>query len=162
MKTKDYKPTRIFASGFSLVFRLVCITVVLALSAVMFGCKKPDDTSSATSTTISTAPETQPTIQDVTIPSETETTTGTIPEGTPSVGWCNADSLRVRSGPGTEYNGIGGLKHGEKVTIVGREGDWYKIEFKDDFAFVSAQFIQSTEIIPTQTEIDETTTTAAQ
>lgn len=36
---------------------------------------------------------------------------------------------------------------GEKVDILGREGDWYKIKFKDGVGYVSAQFISSTVVI---------------
>ena len=84
-----------------------------------------------------------------------------IPEGTPSVGWCNATSMHIRSGPGTDYGAIGGLVTGEKVDILGREGDWYKIKFKDGkdgVGYVSAQFISSTVVTTTMAPA---TTTAA-
>lgn len=66
----------------------------------------------------------------------------------PQVGWCNVDEdgLHVRSGPGNDYRVIGGMKYGEKVYILGREGDWYKIEFAGGTAYVSAAFVQDTEI----------------
>ncbi|MDD3833624.1 MAG: SH3 domain-containing protein [Oscillospiraceae bacterium] len=156
MNSKGCNPTCHLSAVFSIAFRIICITAMLSLVAVIFGCKKPDDKGSQTNTTTSATPGIQ------TPPSESDTTTGTIPNENTSFGWCNADSLHARSGPGSEYFGIGELKHGEKVTIVGREGDWFKIQFADGFAFVSAQFIQSTEIIPTQAEAKSTTTLPAQ
>ncbi|MBM7568342.1 N-acetylmuramoyl-L-alanine amidase [Paenibacillus sacheonensis] len=38
-----------------------------------------------------------------------------------------ADSLRIRSGPGTGYSVIGSLKQGEQVSVAGSQSDWLKI-----------------------------------
>ena len=90
----------------------------------------------------------------VSIPTGTPTTTTTTTEVTTtttttrvsvfSVGYCTADSLNVRSGPGLDYRGIGGLVHGEKVTVLGQQGDWYQIQFGDTVGYVSAQYISAT------------------
>ncbi|WP_374711289.1 SH3 domain-containing protein [Symbiobacterium terraclitae] len=37
------------------------------------------------------------------------------------------DGLNVRSGPGTEYDIVGGLGYDQEAVILGREGDWYRI-----------------------------------
>ena len=58
------------------------------------------------------------------------------------IGYVNATTMHIRSGPGTDYGAIGGLKMGDQVKILGKEGDWYKIEFKETGGYVSAQFIQ--------------------
>lgn len=73
--------------------------------------------------------------------------------------------MHIRSGPGTDYGAIGGLVTGEKVDILGREGDWYKIKFKDGVGYVSAQFISSTVVTTTMAPATTTaapTTTAVQ
>ena len=75
----------------------------------------------------------------VTSVTTTPTTTAVV---YPTVGYCVADpSMYVRSQPAPYAEVIGGLAYGEEVSIVGKEGDWYKIAFKDDFAYVSAQYI---------------------
>ncbi|RAP74938.1 N-acetylmuramoyl-L-alanine amidase [Paenibacillus montanisoli] len=38
-----------------------------------------------------------------------------------------ADSLRIRSGPGTSYKIIGSLSQGEQISITGSQSDWLKI-----------------------------------
>lgn len=67
--------------------------------------------------------------------------------------------------PGTDYGAIGGLKMGDQVKILGKEGDWYKIEFKETGGYVSAQFIQGSPVAAAATttaeDIPAPTTTAA-
>ncbi len=61
--------------------------------------------------------------------------TYTIKVQAESQGTVTATSLNVRSGPGTNYAIVtvkgsnAFLKKGEKVTLVKKEGDWYKISF---------------------------------
>lgn len=89
------------------------------------------------------------------MPSTASETTAptTVPAAPDSgTGYCSVDSLVVRGGPGTDYYGIGGLKYGEQVEILGREGDWFRIVFKpgdDGVGYVSAQYIQGTVPLPT-------------
>ena len=100
-------------------------------------------------------------------PTESSTTTSTVTTTTtttaapiPTVGYCVADpSMHVRSGPGPYEEVIGGLAWGEQVSIVGKEGDWYRIQFKDDVAYVSAHYIRDTP--PVSTTASETDTTTA-
>ena len=88
--------------------------------------------------------------------STTTTTTGTTAAPLPSVGYCTADpSMHVRVAPGPYEEVIGGLARGEQVQIVGKEGDWYRIAFKDGFAYVSAQYIADTP--PSETTTADTT-----
>ncbi len=74
------------------------------------------------------------------------------------------DSLNVRPQANTDYFAVGGLEFGEEVTVVGKTGDWYEIQFvytdsegeRHETAFVSAQYISASRPKPT------TTTTAAE
>ena len=84
-------------------------------------------------------------------PTEAETTTTTAAPVTSDVGYVNATTMHIRSGPGTDYGAIGGLKMGDQVKILGKEGDWYKIEFKETGGYVSAQFIQGSPVTVTTT-----------
>lgn len=78
------------------------------------------------------------------------TTAPAAPEA--GTGYCSVESLIVRGGPGTDYYGIGGLKFGEQVEILSREGDWFRIAFQpgpDGVGYVSAQYIQGAPPAPT-------------
>lgn len=46
-------------------------------------------------------------------------------------GTVTGDAVRVRSGPGTEYDIFTELFSGDQVTIIGSSGDWYRIECID-------------------------------
>lgn len=51
--------------------------------------------------------------------------------------------LNVRSGPGEEYDRIGGASEGEEFVITGRSGDgeWWQIEFDDQTGWIYAPFV---------------------
>ncbi len=49
--------------------------------------------------------------------------------------------VNVRSGPGFEYEVLGGVPAMQPIVIVGREGDWYKIEHGDGYGYVNAHFV---------------------
>ncbi len=53
----------------------------------------------------------------------------------------NSSPLSVRKGPGTSYTKIGSLTKGSQVTIIGEEGDWYKILFGSGEGYVSKTYI---------------------
>lgn len=48
------------------------------------------------------------------------------------------NGLLVRSGPGTNYSSLGSLDKGDMVTLVTKEGDWYKTRYRNKTAYVSA------------------------
>ncbi|MDR3364458.1 MAG: SH3 domain-containing protein [Clostridiales Family XIII bacterium] len=72
----------------------------------------------------------------------------TAPSATPAApaaktGTVNAAAgLNVRSGAGTNYKIIGGLKHGSTVTIASQSGSWYKIKYGVADGWVSASFVK--------------------
>lgn len=51
-------------------------------------------------------------------------------------------SVKVRVGPSKNDKVAGTLKKGAKVTILGEEGDWYKINFKKKECYVMKEFIK--------------------
>ncbi|HDR7498594.1 TPA: SH3 domain-containing protein [Bacillus toyonensis] len=64
-----------------------------------------------------------------------------ITNGTQEVGTINATSLRVRSAANTSSTILGTLKNGEKVTILGKENGWAKINYQGKEGYVSLEFI---------------------
>lgn len=54
----------------------------------------------------------------------------------------NADSLRVRSGPGTGYKVIGTLNNGKTAVITDIDGSWIEIDFSGQNGWVSSEFVK--------------------
>ena len=52
-----------------------------------------------------------------------------------------ADSLHVRSGPGKKYKALGYLHKGDTATVIGEPtGKWYKIDFGNDYGYISNKY----------------------
>lgn len=139
--------------------RIVCFIAAILIAATFSACKKggsishisPSSVTADTTTAVSPAPTT----------AATTAVTAAAAAGDITVGWSTDDGVRIRAGAGLDYKGIGGLHKGEKVSILGKEGDWYKIKFsKSDngFGYVSAQYISSTEVA---SDLTAAATTAA-
>ncbi|WP_240260565.1 SH3 domain-containing protein [Clostridium perfringens] len=65
------------------------------------------------------------------------------PESTQKTGIVNvSSSLNVRSGANTSSKVIGSLSGNSKVTIVGEEGAFYKIEYKGSHGYVAKEYIK--------------------
>lgn len=54
-----------------------------------------------------------------------------------------ADSLNVRSGPGTGYSRIGSLSYGSKVNIIETTSGWYKISYGSGYGYVSSEYVNT-------------------
>ena len=66
-----------------------------------------------------------------------------IPESTEKTGIVNvSSSLNVREGASTSSKVIGSLSGNTKVTIVGEEGAFYKIEYKGSHGYVAKEYIK--------------------
>ncbi len=65
------------------------------------------------------------------------------PETTKKTGIVNvSSSLNVRKGASTSSKVIGSLSGNSKVTIVGEEGAFYKIEFKGSHGYVAKEYVK--------------------
>ena len=65
------------------------------------------------------------------------------PESTEKTGIVNvSSSLNVRSGASTSSKVIGSLSGNTKVTIVGEEGAFYKIEYKGSYGYVAKEYVK--------------------
>jgi murein DD-endopeptidase MepM/ murein hydrolase activator NlpD len=61
-----------------------------------------------------------------------------------------AQSLRIRSGPGTTFGIITTVPQGTMLDFVEQQGDWIKIRFNNTDGFVASQFVEiKTENTPT-------------
>ena len=74
----------------------------------------------------------------------------------PFTGYINASTLHVRPSASTDGYAIGGLEFGDIVTVTDREGDWYKIAFKNGVGYVSAQYVQDTPPVATTAPAETT------
>ena len=65
------------------------------------------------------------------------------PENTEKTGIVNvSSSLNVREGASTSSKVIGSLSGNTKVTIVGEEGAFYKIEYKGSYGYVAKEYVK--------------------
>ncbi|NGU53536.1 SH3 domain-containing protein [Clostridium perfringens] len=66
-----------------------------------------------------------------------------IPENTEKIGIVNvSSSLNVREGASISSKVIGSLSGNTKVTIVGEEGAFYKIEYKGSHGYVAKEYVK--------------------
>ncbi len=48
------------------------------------------------------------------------------------------DGLNLRAGPGTQYSSVGHINKGDMVTLISKEGSWYRTLYKNKTAYISA------------------------
>ena len=130
---------------FAILF--VCAAMLVCATACFKSEKKPE--TSAAPTLATTAPSaTVSTAVTSASAAGTTVASGSL-DSFPCVGY-TTDSLNVRRDASTNYDAVGGLQKGDKVTIVGEEGDFYKIEwssfdgnFNEKYAYVSKQYVSA-------------------
>lgn len=140
MKTRGY------------IFGILLLVLVLVFSMTACGKKNADteeDGDIATETTVST-----------TVPT-TAATTVSANDTFPRIAYVNATTLNVRPTAGTAGEAIGGLKWGDAVKLLSRDGDWYAIEFipvnppagfSGNIGYVHSNYVQDT--MPTERPIE--------
>lgn len=130
MRTKGY------------IFGILLLVLVLVFS--MTACAKKsavtDEDDETTETTVTT---TEP----------TTATTVAANDLFPRMAYVNATTLRVRPTASTAGEAIGGLKWGDAVKLLSRDGDWYAIEFvpvnppagfSGNIGYVHSNYVQDT------------------
>lgn len=63
----------------------------------------------------------------------------------------SSNNLNVRNGAGSNYAVIGTVKKGSQVTILGEEGDWYKIQLSSGEGYVAKDYISNVQTV----EVDD-------
>nr|WP_308201911.1 SH3 domain-containing protein [Priestia megaterium] len=70
-------------------------------------------------------------------------TSGTTPPAESTAYTVTASTLNVRSGAGTNYAAIGSVTKGQKLSVVSKSGDWYKINYNGRTGYVSSDYVQA-------------------
>ena len=70
-----------------------------------------------------------------------------------------ADTLNVRTGPGTTYDVQGSLPYGTEVQVLATEGEWCRIQYNGTEAYVNAAYLTPVSGGTTATTTTTTTTT---
>ena len=65
------------------------------------------------------------------------------------VGYVKTEGLRVRKGPSTDTEEITSFSKNHEVKIIGKTGNWYKIDMDGKIGYVSAKYISDTKIAET-------------
>lgn len=68
--------------------------------------------------------------------------TGTNTPSANSTLTITGNTLNIRSGPGTNYEVVGSLAKGDKVTRLGTEGEWYRIQHGNVTGYISVDYAQ--------------------
>ncbi len=64
----------------------------------------------------------------------------------PKVGYVDAEGLIVRAEPTTESEELDSLSRNDELDIIGKEGNWYKINLKGQIGYVSAKYVSETRV----------------
>ena len=64
--------------------------------------------------------------------------------------------LNLRTGAGMNYEIIDQLRPGEEVTVIGTEGDWYKVTVPEKTGYVHSDYLELLEKAEDNSEIDAT------
>ncbi|MFX3623613.1 MAG: SH3 domain-containing protein [Ectobacillus sp.] len=75
---------------------------------------------------------------------------------TQSYYYVDCSSLRVRSGPDTNYSILGSLQNGQQVQVIGETSNWYKIKFGGKEGYISKRYVK-----PSQNQTSTTQATSA-
>ncbi|SFC98062.1 Uncharacterized conserved protein YgiM, contains N-terminal SH3 domain, DUF1202 family, partial [Bacillus sp. 491mf] len=73
---------------------------------------------------------------------QTEQTTKVAPKSDTKY-TVNADVLRVRTGPSTDYDITSRVYEGQKLDVIGQENGWYKIQYNGKVGYVSGDFVNT-------------------
>ena len=66
----------------------------------------------------------------------------------------NGGRLNLRTGAGMSYEIIDQLRNGEEVTVIGTEGDWYKVIVPEKTGYVHCNYLELLEKAEENSEID--------
>lgn len=58
----------------------------------------------------------------------------------------DTSSLKVRSGPGLTYDIIGAVQKGDKLVVIGKENDWYQINYGTTTGWVASWYTTGTAV----------------
>ena len=75
-------------------------------------------------------------------------------DGTPGRVATNGGRLNLRTGAGMSYEIIDQLRNGEEVTVIGTEGDWYKVIVPEKTGYVHSDYLELLEKAEENSEID--------
>jgi cell wall-associated NlpC family hydrolase len=71
-----------------------------------------------------------------------------------TVATVNTETLRVRKKASTDSKVISLVGEGEDLVVNKQKGDWYKVEVDDETGYVSADYVEISEKLPTATSVD--------
>ena len=81
------------------------------------------------------------TVENANQTSETEKTETTSNGEYPVVMYVNTDSVNVRSKPDASSSVISGAAEGSDLEVLGKEGDWYKVDTEDGVGYIKSEFL---------------------
>lgn len=138
-------------------FNLILVSLLLIFTTFSVACK-PKKQQGALPDVGVTAPslpsETPPTVEEeIPVLPELPDNSGDDTQKEPEIETSNAKYLRstvnglsVRSGAGTGYKKLGYIDKGDMLSLVEKNGGWYKTVYKEKTAYVSANYVTKVSI----------------
>lgn len=124
--------------------KIIAIAGAVITAAMLGGCATTADTAYETelpNETYTEVNEQQPEAPTVVIPDPEEQPTTPVPQ-IKTVSYVNitGSGVCVRSGAGTDYAVLGTVQSSTRYAYLGKTGSWYKINYRNKTAFVSANY----------------------
>lgn len=118
-----------------MALRLGCTAAVAVLALSAAACKKDGITKDSSNTSAGTTTTSSAAATTTTVSAAAATTTAPpFRRARRRSAGATRPACTSAAAPGTDYGAIGGLVTGEKVDILGREGDWYKTNLRTAWA----------------------------
>lgn len=83
-------------------------------------------------------------------PEVAEVVAAPVPETAPAVfAWVTGSTLNVREGAGTGHKVVGSARRGERLAVVGEDGEWLKVQLgPEKTGFVHGKFVSRNDPCP--------------
>ena len=142
----------------TLKFLGIMVLSVGVLAGAVAGCgsKETEDVAGTEAVVVTETEEETELPEETEVTEETETTETEIPEETETPAFAVTElsatkyatqTVNVRKGPGSDYEKLGSLTAGQKVTVTGQaDTGWFRIDYNGEEGYVSDKYLSDQKV----------------
>ena len=142
----------------TLKFLGIMVLSVGVLAGAVAGCgsNKTEDVAGTEAVVVTETEEETEIPEETEVTEETETTETEIPEETETPAFAvtelsaikyTTQTVNVRKGPGSDYEKLGSLTAGQKVTVTGQaDTGWFRIDYNGEEGYVSDKYLSDQKV----------------
>ena len=142
----------------TLKFLGIMVLSVGVLAGAVAGCgsNKTEDVAGTEAVVVTETEEETELPEETEVTEETETTETEIPEETETPAFAvtelsatkyTTQTVNVRKGPGSDYEKLGSLTAGQKVTVTGQaDTGWFRIDYNGEEGYVSDKYLSDQKV----------------